>query len=79
MHGEFQLQMDIEGAEAALLLSEPRGTLRGCYQILAEFHNTVFKGQHLAVKDLIALAYDIHGFGLVDRYGPSVLLRRSAV
>ena len=78
MPQDFQLQMDIEGAEAGVFISESPHAFARCYQILAEFHETTYGGKHLTVQDLISIAHDVHRFELADRYGPVVLLRKRA-
>jgi FkbM family methyltransferase len=78
LSGAFQLQMDIEGAEAGVFLCEPPGTFEQCYQVLIELHDTGFDNRRFSVEDLIAAARDIHGLHVETRYGPVVLLRHRA-
>ncbi len=71
----YQLQMDIEGAEAGLLLYEETGILEQCSQIITEFHETTQDGKRLTVDELIDITTKKHNFYLVDRYGPVCVFR----
>jgi FkbM family methyltransferase len=58
--GDYALVMDIEGAEAAVLLEDP-GALARCRQIVAELHPTEHSGRTLRQEDL-ALVIESLGF-----------------
>lgn len=67
--GPYQLVMDIEGAEAGLVVRE-RDALKPCRRLILECHRTRFEGRDYDVQTLIELIHRLHGFELVDRYGP---------
>jgi FkbM family methyltransferase len=72
---EYQLVMDIEGAEHALLLNEYE-VLKRCRSMIVELHETRTPHRVVSVEDLLTLATEMHGFRLSDRYGPVCYLER---
>lgn len=70
----YQLVMDIEGAEAGIVLDDA-DALAGCARIVAELHETEHNGSAVSVQDLID-AFTAQGFALRDRHGPVVVLER---
>lgn len=71
---EFDLISDIEGAEAAFLLSDP-GVLDKCGRAVLELHATTVNGQQVSVRDLLDAALAA-GFDMVSQHGPVVALTR---
>jgi FkbM family methyltransferase len=71
---EFDLISDIEGAEAAFLVSDP-GVLDKCGRAVIELHDTTLDGQQVTVRDLLDAALAA-GFDLVSQHGPVVALAR---
>ena len=73
---EFDLVSDIEGAEAAFLLDDPR-VLGTCGRAVIEFHDTVAGGRPVSVFDLINAVTAV-GLRVVSRHGPVVAFSRSS-
>jgi FkbM family methyltransferase len=71
---EFALISDIEGAEAAFLVSDP-SVLDNCGRAIIELHNTTLDGEQISVFDLVDAAVRL-GFRVVDQHGPVVALAR---
>ena len=72
--GEYVLVVDIEGAEAGLLV-EDAAALRACQTMIAELHDAVFDGKRYGVADLIGLI-EATGLRLRERYGDVCIFRR---
>ncbi len=64
---DYALFCDIEGAEAAMLLSEQEAFVR-CRYLFIELHETVYHGKDYNVNDLIALI-ESKGFELIEKLG----------
>jgi FkbM family methyltransferase len=72
--GEFNLISDIEGAEAAFLLNDPKA-LDKCRRAVIEFHDAEFGGRQHSISDLIEATLAL-GFRIVSRHGPVLALDR---
>ena len=70
----YQLVMDIEGAEAGIVLAEPEA-LGNCRRIIAELHQTEHVGNPVSVEDLVA-AFEAVSFTVRDRHGPVLVFER---
>ncbi len=73
--GDYQLVLDVEGAEAGLFERET-GVLTSCRRLLIECHPTRFAGRSYGVESLIERIRE-HGFELADRYGPVCFFTRA--
>lgn len=73
--GPYQLVMDIEGAEAGIVLDDAEA-LASCVRIVAELHATEHRGHPISVQDLTD-AFKTLGFFLRDRHGPVVVMERA--
>lgn len=71
---EYQLVMDIEGAEASIVIDDSEA-LSGCVRILAELHQTEHRANTYSVQDLIETIQAL-GFIIRDRHGPVVVFER---
>ena len=71
----YQLVMDIEGAEAGIVLDDAEA-LGNCARIVAELHETEHHGRRLGIEDLVT-AFCALGFEITDRHGPVVVFTRS--
>lgn len=74
-YGEYALICDIEGAEAGIVL-EDMDALARCRLAIFELHEGEFGGRHVDVPELERRLLDVHGFRLVARHGPVVVLTR---
>lgn len=70
----FQLVMDIEGAEAGIVIDDA-SSLQHCSRIIAELHETEHRGRAIGVEELISAFVGL-GYALEARYGPVVVLER---
>ena len=70
----FQLVMDIEGAEAGIVL-EDSDALKGCCRIVPELHDTVHQGNAFKVDQLVEAIVGL-GFRVCERYGAVVVFDR---
>ena len=71
---EFQLVMDIEGAEAGIVRADVI-SLDRCRRIIAELHRTDYDGAVVTVDELIGSFQDA-GFDVRDQHGPVVVFER---
>jgi FkbM family methyltransferase len=73
--GHYALVCDIEGAEAGIVVYD-KAALASCRLAVFELHETNFEGQTYTVDRLANQLLDVHGFELVDRYGPVLVFGR---
>lgn len=74
--GDFVLVSDVEGAEVNFIGNE-NDALRHCQQMIIELHETDWKGTLLTVEQLRSRLERLHGFQLVESYGPVCVFARS--
>ncbi|MEM7583029.1 MAG: FkbM family methyltransferase [Acidobacteriota bacterium] len=67
--GEYQLILDIEGAEVGLFECEAEA-LASCRVLVLECHRAEWQGEVYRVDSLIQRIEQLHHFKLADRYGP---------
>jgi FkbM family methyltransferase len=73
---DFALVSDVEGAEANFIENDD-GALRRCQQIIIELHETDWKGTLLTAEYLRSRLESLHGFQLVESYGPVCVFERN--
>jgi FkbM family methyltransferase len=71
---EYDLVSDVEGAEAAFLLTDA-SALAGCRRAVLELHSAVVDGRTVTPYDLMDAAEAV-GLRVVDQHGPVVALAR---
>lgn len=74
--GAYSLVMDIEGAEIEIMLNDGEAFSK-CQRIIAELHDTNYKGISYSVDDMIALMQTKLSFRMIDSYGPVIVLERN--
>ncbi len=67
----FELVMDVEGGEAALLLETPT-ILRNCTRLVAELHTLFWEGKRYSPDELVGALEGPCGFEIVERQGDVV-------
>ena len=71
---DFDLVLDIEGAESAFLLQDP-DVRRGCRRTVIDLHDTAVDGRTVSVSDLLE-ATVVAGLRIILRHGPVLSLIR---
>ncbi len=73
--GPYQLVLDIEGGEVAMLLNDATA-LQACELLVAELHEVRHGGRTYTVADQVDLL-QANGFEILSRYGAVVACRRT--
>lgn len=72
---QYNLVIDIEGAEAGLIIADPQALLN-CYRIMGEFDGGTHQGQHYSIEALVKHLQE-QGFVVLHRHGNRITFENS--